>query len=389
MSKISIAKIAVATNFLSMACFALDPNVPRDSDSILRRVNSRCFPSVFQAWSPCESFPDMDKWEIMAKHDLVFISPSSTGLRWNQQFEGLADGFLPESIEPALKTRKKLSELNPNLILLAEIRYRDATKSYLPAGHKWFKHDPNGNPMPGWDEGGFLLLDFSSPEFRQHVAKQAKAAVESGIFDGIMLDWWDDDKDRLELVRIIRKAIGPAALIIANANDRRTPQTAPYINGYFMECYRSENTQDWQRIADTLQWAEANLRKPTINCLEIWYHNSRKDMNLMRATTCLSLTLSNGYCLFSDPNPLPKPDHLHDWYDFWNTDLGKPTAKGKKDPAGYLIRDFEKGKAVYNPMGNAQIILRFEKPLKRVSNDQTAIEHTLEPCDGDIFLYPE
>jgi len=35
------------------------------------------------------------------------------------------------------------------------------------------------------------------------------------------------------------------ALIIANANDRTTPQTAPYINGYFMECYRSRTAKDW------------------------------------------------------------------------------------------------------------------------------------------------
>ncbi len=389
MPKIVIAKMTIAVNFLSMVCFAHDPNTPQDSNSLIHRINSRCFPSVFQAWSPCESFPDMDKWEIMAKHDLVFISPSMIGLKWNHEFLGLAEGFLPESIEPALAIRKKLLELNQNLVLLAEIRYRDAAESYLPSGHKWFKRDPNGNTMLGWDEGNCLLLDFSSPEFCQQVAKQAKAAVESGIFDGIMLDWWDDDKERLELVKTVRKAIGPAALIIANANDRKTPQTAPYINGYFMECHRSESTQDWQRIADTLQWAESNLRKPTINCLELWYHNSRNDMKLMRTATCLSLTLSNGYCLFSDPNPLPKPDHLHDWYDFWDADLGRPAAKGKKDPAGYIIRDFEKGKAVYNPMGNMSIKLHFEKPLKRASNNQTAVEHTLESCDGDIFLYPE
>ncbi len=36
--------------------------------------------------------------------------------------------------------------------------------------------------------------------------------------------------------------MGQQAIIIANANDRRTPQTAQFINGYFMECYRS-----WER----------------------------------------------------------------------------------------------------------------------------------------------
>jgi hypothetical protein len=37
-----------------------------------------------------------------------------------------------------------------------------------------------------------------------------------------------------------------------------------------------------------------------------------------------ALVFSNGYALFSDPNSLPTPDHLHDWYPFWDKSLGKP-----------------------------------------------------------------
>ena len=109
------------------------------------------------------------------------------------------------------------------------------------------------------------------------------------------------------------------ANIIANANDRKTPHTAPYINGYFMECYRSRTADDWRRISDTLVWAEQHLRPPRVNCLETWYHKSREDLHLMRATTALALTHSDGYCLFSDPNPLPTGDHRHNWYPFWNS----------------------------------------------------------------------
>jgi hypothetical protein len=35
-----------------------------------------------------------------------------------------------------------------------------------------------------------------------------------------------------------------------------------------------------------------------INCLESWFHQSRDDLNLMRATTTLALTRSDGYALF-------------------------------------------------------------------------------------------
>ena len=48
----------------------------------------------------------------------------------------------------------------------------------------------------------------------------------------------------------------------------------------------------------------------------------------LRATTTLSLVRSDGYALFSDPNPLPTPDHLHDWYPFWDKSLGKTAGDG-------------------------------------------------------------
>jgi hypothetical protein len=92
--------------------------------------------------------------------------------------------------------------------------------------------------------------------------------MKSGAVDGVMLDWWSDDASRLELIREVREAVGERAIIIANANDRQTPQTAPFINGYFMECYRSQTAQEWKTIADTLVWAEAHLREPRVNCLE-------------------------------------------------------------------------------------------------------------------------
>lgn len=205
---------------------------------------------------------------------------------------------------------------NPNLVLIAEIRYRDAHRSYLPDGHAWWRRDSRGKIVAGWAEGGYLQLDFGQAAFREQVALQAQAAVASGVVDGIMLDWWQDDEDRLALIKAIRARIGDGALIVANANDRRTPKTAPFINGYFMECYRSKTAEDWSRIADTLAWAEIHLRPPRVNCVETWFHTSRADENLMRCVTTLSLTQSDGYCLFSDPNPLPTPDHLHTWYPF-------------------------------------------------------------------------
>jgi hypothetical protein len=320
---------------------------------------------------------------------LVWHDPQFFRLKWDNLHIGLADGFDKDSIETAKVFRQKLLALNPNFILIAEIRYRDAHKSYLPEGHSWWLRDSQGRIVPGWDEGQFLCLDFHNPGFRRQVTKQAKAAMASGAVDGVMLDWWSDDASRLALVKEVREAIGDSALIICNANDRTTPQTAPFINGCFMECYRSKTAEDWKRIADTLVWAEKNLRSPRVNCLETWFHKSRDDLHLMRATTTLALTHGNGYCLFSDPNPLPTPDHLHDWYSFWNKSVGRPVSAGTTAADGTVKREFDAGTVIYNPMGNRDVTIRFSQPRTSVATGRTAMEHQLGSPDGDIYLLPK
>ena len=77
-----------------------------------------------------------------------------------------------------------------------------------------------------------------------------------------MLDWWNEDgatssigvddwsdtiltretelKARLSILRKIREHVGDDFLILVNANMRQIPKSAPYVNGLFMECYKSE-----------------------------------------------------------------------------------------------------------------------------------------------------
>jgi hypothetical protein len=356
--------------------------------SISERIRGRDFPSVFQAWLAADNLPNEDTLTTAARHDLIWHGVSWYGLAWDKSPSGLGEAIRPESIENGLRKRNELLELNPNLVLIAEIRYRDAWKGFLPPNHKWWRRNKDGALAKGWSEGGFLQLDFDNPEYRAHVAKRAAAVVKTGVVDGVLLDWWRDDDNRLDLVKMVREAIGEEHLIIANANDRTTPQTAPYINGYFMECYRSKTLQDWQRIAETLKWAEVNLREPRANCLETWYHNSRDDLNLMRATTTLALTCSNGYCLFSDPNPLPTGDHRHNWYRFWDANLGKPSEPGVTMPDGTIRRDFDNGTAVYNPMGNKTVTITFNHPRTSVATGKTSKTHTLKSLNGDIYLRP-
>ena len=349
------------------------------------RIADRSFPSVFQAWNPADNLKE-DGNATRARHDLIFHSAEFFGLRWDKTPQGLATGFTTESVRAARQQRCDLLRRNPNLVLIAEIRYRDAHRSYLPDGHAWWRRDSQGKIVAGWEEGGYLQLDFGRAAFREQVALQAQAAVASGVVDGIMLDWWQDDEERLALIKAIRARIGERALVLANANDRRTPMTAPFINGYFMECCRSQTAEDWSRIADTLVWAESHLRSPRVNCLETWFHTSRADENLMRCVTTLSLTQSDGYCLFSDPNPLPTPDHLHTWYPFWERRLGRPLAAGHPRSDGTLEREFTCGTAICNLTNAQPVAVAFGEPRTSRATGRRARAHMVGVRDGDLFL---
>lgn len=109
----------------------------------------------------------------------------------------------------------------------------------------------------------------------------------------------------------------------------------------------------------------------------------------MRATTTLALTHSDGYCLFSDPNPLPTPDHLHNWYPFWNKRLGKPLGKGTAQPDGTMRREFENGTAVYNPMGNQAVAVTFAEDRRSVATGKSGRSHDLASADGELFVRPQ
>ena len=54
-----------------------------------KRIQSRTFRSVFQAWSPADNLPDEPKEVTIARHDLIWHSPRFYGLEWNNRFHGL------------------------------------------------------------------------------------------------------------------------------------------------------------------------------------------------------------------------------------------------------------------------------------------------------------
>lgn len=404
-------------NLIGITIFfaSCSPSPKVGMEPISDRVNSRDYPSAFMAWYNIDmpEYPvetEDERIKACAKHDLMWEEPLSQlgegvdlilGLTWDHKHHGLATKFTEESLQHALKNRKKLQALNPNMVCLFEVRWRDAPMSFLPEDSDWWLRDENGEIKKGWLGGWepFYLLDYKNKGLLDNIARQAKIAVESGVYDGIMLDW----SGNLEVIKRIREAIGNEKLIIVNIHDDIEDgiKYKDYINGAFMELnpidslsmpvdglklYSKEdvNKRNWSKIEEALQYFEANFLEPQINCLEVW--GNRKDMRRMRATATLGLTMSDGYILYADPNPLPTPDHYHDWYSFYDVKLGKPLAKGEKQSDGSWRREFEGGTVIYNPYGNKDVTVSFSKEMKRISDNSISDTFIIQQRDGDIFV---
>jgi hypothetical protein len=150
---------------------------------------------------------------------------------------------------------------------------------------------------------------------------------------------------------------------------------------------------DWRQAAQNLRWGEANLRRPAITALEGWWSAGRGQYPLMRAVTTLALVFSNGYILFSDPNSLPTPDHLHDWYRFWTKSLGRPVGPladpDRPGPNGAYTRRFEHGDVIFNPPSNHPVTVRFQRPRYSVATATTGQSFTVAAGDGDLYIATE
>src|ERR1700722_376643 len=112
-------------------------------NDVVTRIQNRIFPSLFQPWGEAEHFNDnlsgttspLNETSIqtMAHHDLIWRGLESYGLKSLSAFPGLAQSYTPESIKKGLEFRKAILKLNPNAIMLAEIRYYADQDGYIPA----------------------------------------------------------------------------------------------------------------------------------------------------------------------------------------------------------------------------------------------------------------
>jgi Hypothetical glycosyl hydrolase family 15 len=351
---------------------------------------------VGMAWNDATNLqePTIDS---IARHDIVIGAPGLFKLKANNEYPGLATSFTQESVENGDQMHHELEAKNPGISTLAEIRYRDASTSYLPPDSPWWQKD-NGKYVEGYPGAGlnYRMLDITNPQFQDHVADQAAAIVKTGAVDGVMLDWFNDgvhkgkdwDAARLQMLTKIREKIdevNPKAKIFINTNAEVQPESvSKLVDGYYMECNQSSTKADWDKITNAIDAAEKQGKTVFV---ETWFDKdkSRLEENKMRATMALVMTHApDGVALFGDPDGLKKAEHGHDFYNFYETKIGKPIGP-LKEIDGTSQRDFENGTFVYNPIGNGPYEVHFPTPRTSAATGKRGTSFCISAEDGDFF----
>ena len=273
------------------------------------------------------------------------------------------DGTMVGQIDAGIQKRERLIAENPNLIFIATINMKE---NHIPTmGDDWpyWVRDTTGNIISGY-RADIGLMNFTHPDIQDLIVNYAIQVDKCGLFDGILLDNFQDlipilpidiiplqvqQAARASMLQRIRKTTRTNFLILANTNSEEIPLSAPYINGLSMETglpswFHTEAALNagLQQTARTLLWAEENLRPPRVNGLfgeapVDKLTDSPTNRRWVRLLTTLSLTHADGYTGY----------WIHDqerdngfWFEFFSTDLGSPT-----ESQGPTIR--QSGRAVY------------------------------------------
>ena len=394
---------------------------PSNTASVAERLNNRDYPSVFLTHKRSNYEEDPDPFNQLVHYDFSFafepFHPLVNPYTSNSPFGGMVRTGSHETIAHLSHVQRDAIRENPNMIFIVEIAYFDGRFFNIPDDSPYWFRNPDGltiahRPAPLDAQGNKKwqdepLLDFTNPDVIDIIVAQAVAVAKCGLYDGIWLDRWNENGDfpgelrrlvtpeaelnaRLQILQGIRANVLDDFLIMVNSRQE-LPQSAPYINGVFIEAREPNPTYTYKALyhfENIIKWYESNLREPTFTLL--WGavdHKPPTSQQTVRQFTTLSLTHSDGYVNVSSGSTY--------WYDFWDANLGRPVSgdetKGQlyEDRQGLFIREFTNGWAVYNRSGTAQEI---ELP-QEVSGWNSGVEHqrqhTLADLDGEIYLKAE
>ena len=387
---------------------------------VKERIESRNFPSIFQAWDDVVGLDHLTSDQRYALHDL----------HWSPFFDL---GWLRTAIAPtygvatalsgdlvhAREIRQRRLDQNPNMVFLVEIRlHNHFTPEAFPPDSDFWLRDAQGQIIK--NSVNEYLINFLKPEVQDLLATRIIAIAQCGLYDGVFIDGFfrngtgfvgrhlhsatDEEiiQAMLNIFRAVRSQTREDFLIIVNANNTKPTRYAEFVNGTFMETGKNQpggyTAEELQNLEGVLSWAEENLRPPQITCLEgegmsIESPDGQNNLRWMRLFTTLTLTHSDGYVLYTtgvrDFGP-PHPHHDHLWHSFWDAHLGRPIgpkAQLCQKVEGLFIREFTNGWAVYNRSGQPQTISLPESAIAVGNGDlRSSTTFLLPDLDGEIYL---
>lgn len=386
-------------------------------DTVRERIANRSLPSVFQMWGgpgwrAVLNRDDIDDYEAIALHDVYAVNGfGGWGVQYNSDSDTLElnpDKWLTRVGKSEIA---KLRRINPNILVLLSIGFNHGILSD--------QFPPESSPFWLRDDDGELikvdyvhLADFTHPESQRMIINLAVSAYNSGVIDGVFFDSWggtvpvlpgyktieEERQPRINILQGIRDRTHPDFLIMCNTNDRKIPYTVDNVNIAFMETHPffpddKYGLPQMAHLEHIVRWMKNNLREPQMICFEARYRPSVDgvlpepvELANMRMLTTFVLTFTDGAILYAIGLD---GDHNHNWYDFWDADLGQPV--GRKytgyNPmlAGFYIREFTNGWVVYNRRNDSQRV-EFDIPVVGVSSEQFDYVHEIPARDGEIYL---
>ncbi|MDC0232006.1 hypothetical protein OAJ72_01805 [Pelagibacteraceae bacterium] len=281
-----------------------------------------------------------------------------------------------------------------------------STKSY----YHWYEGIDKFAKNKKWKDSteykNKIIIDHTHIDYPKFITNLIKENTKT--MDGILFDWWHDEHDfaggfskskvkqsRINISKEIRNELGDDFLIIGNTNWRKDSGTHDTINGVFMELNKKNLSSGYscgqiKNIEGIIKFHDQNLQEPRIIAVNPWritkvskelvkkltierlgeeyerdlsksekkwwinywkfhYRSSPENIKFAKLFTAMAMVIpENGYILYGDNNPNPNPDHYHDFYDFYNTDLGKATSHGMEITEGLAYKKYEKGLIAYN-----------------------------------------
>jgi len=177
-------------------------------------------------------------------------------------------------------------------------------------------------------------------------------------------------KARTAIAAKLREKLGNNAVILGNVGWDLNTVTTEYINGVFMELWKAPGQERYTayeiaKMEDSLYFYDKYLQEPRIIAMAPWRVSKKGNSSLIprdaeeniryaKLFAAMAMVIpENGYILYSDNNwdELDGYDYGHQYYDFYNIDLGKATSKVIEVTKGVAYKKHQNGYIAFNRLG--------------------------------------